>query len=77
MAANPLNVVVVCQEVPFLLYSIVLPNGDVTSIIPVAVVQVGSVMVARGAAGAPGIPFIVKFAEDMHVGFVVVRTRIV
>lgn len=60
-----------------MLYSKVVPNGDVTSMVPVEVVHVGSVMVARGAAGAPGTPLMVNVAEDMHVGFVVVRTRIV
>ena len=38
---NPLNVVVVCQFVPSLLYSVVEPDGEVTTIEPVVTLQVG------------------------------------
>jgi hypothetical protein len=76
-AVNPLNVVEHCQVVPLMLYSRLVPTGDVTTIVPVVTVQVGCVRLACGIAGAPGIALITKFAVEMHVMSTLVRTLIV
>ena len=76
-AVNPLNVVEHCQVVPLMLYSRLVPTGDVTTIVPVVTVQVGCVRLACGIAGALGTALITKFAVEMHVMSTLVRTLIV
>ena len=66
-AVNPPKVVDPCHVIPSRLYSKVAPNGEVTTIVPVFVIQVGWVMVARGTVGTPGTALIIKFEEAIQV----------
>ena len=54
-AVKPLKVFELCHIVPSLLYSKLVPKGDVITIVPVVTVQVGWVIVACGTAGAVGL----------------------
>ena len=64
--------------IPSLLYSIDAPVGEVITIVPVGIEQVGCVTVASGTGGASGTGWITKFAVDIQVGSVaVLRTLIV
>jgi hypothetical protein len=76
-AVKPLNVGELCHVVQSMLYSKSAPLGDVTTIVPVVTAHVGCVMLTCGTAGASGTGLIIKLAEDMHVGSILLRTKIV
>ena len=66
-AARPLKIAELCHVVPLRLYSRFVPNGDVTTIVPVVNAQVGWVTVASGVTGGVGTALITKLADETHV----------
>src|SRR6478609_3320396 len=63
--ANPAKIADAWYAPPSTLYSNVAPNGAVMVTVPVGTAQVGCVVVlAVGAAGAPGTAFTVTFVTD-------------
>ena len=76
-AGKAAKVVELCQVVPLMLYCRFAPTGEVTTIVPVVTAQVGCVSVAAGAAGAFGMAFTTKFADETQVGLAVLLTLMV